>query len=493
MDSSRLAQLEEQLRKRNEEIEERRRRVLSEAAAATRPQSSYARYAQIEQPQYQSTNEADDGGRDDVDDDGSDHVLSDDSDEDVEPRPAAPLRMKPASASGSATVNNPRRPYSAMNESSLSVNTSSASGSPKKSFDRSGTLFSPSKSAMRETTFQAARDASAGYGRQFSSNNYSNSISTRSPSNTSRSVLAPTANENGDEQHSMANAGDRGHDEDGGDDDVRSGGVDGSLHRDSSHDNASIHEGSSSSFSVNQGQQSRSENSQRSSSMGGSGAGSAGAEDEEMEKMLSMLPSDAALRFQRARVAALQEQVTDLSRQLTERDDTVSSLRRNEKAMQEEVARLQKQVESFKSRQEKMENRLEKEKEEEDKFKTLYLEEKKVRDKESRELKKIEQDMQSVQVRLQRALEEVDKYKTLLKDVRSQGKDITDTSKRQIEKLTAENKRLERQRNEVVNAFKKQLKLIDVLKRQRIHMEAARLLAFSEEEFAKTIELGERI
>lgn len=108
----------------------------------------------------------------------------------------------------------------------------------------------------------------------------------------------------------------------------------------------------------------------------------------------------------------------------------------------------------------------------------------------SQERKAAEADARAREVRLQRALEEVEKYKALLSDVKAGERDLKDASKEDVRRLQTDNRKLERQKAELVVAFKKQLKLIDVLKRQKVHLEAARCLQFSEEEFMRLLDLG---
>ncbi|EEY58738.1 uncharacterized protein PITG_10868 [Phytophthora infestans T30-4] len=99
------------------------------------------------------------------------------------------------------------------------------------------------------------------------------------------------------------------------------------------------------------------------------------------------------------------------------------------------------------------------------------------------------QQFRSKDVRLNRALEELEKVKTQLQDEKkNQGEQMV--TKADYDQIVRDNKKLDKQKGELLAAFKKQMKLIDLLKRQRVHMEAAKMLSFTEAEFSKTLELG---
>merc|ERR1711972_61834 len=107
--------------------------------------------------------------------------------------------------------------------------------------------------------------------------------------------------------------------------------------------------------------------------------------------------------------------------------------------------------------------------------------------------RKFEAEKSTKQARIDRLTEECDKLKLQLKETSNQDRDRTNTDKKETERLTNEVRKLERQRAELVSAFKKQMRLIDVLKRQRAHMEAARVLSFTEDEFIRILELGDKL
>ena len=91
-------------------------------------------------------------------------------------------------------------------------------------------------------------------------------------------------------------------------------------------------------------------------------------------------------------------------------------------------------------------------------------------------------------VRLKRALQEIESLRQQLASSSTTPSEVNS----EVTLLRTENKKLEAQRLELVTCIRKQNKLIDVLKRQKIHLEAAKLLQITEEEFVRSLEINQK-
>eukprot|EP00744_Colponema_vietnamica_P017861 GILI01025145.1.p1 GENE.GILI01025145.1~~GILI01025145.1.p1 ORF type:complete len:234 (-),score=39.74 GILI01025145.1:82-759(-) len=92
--------------------------------------------------------------------------------------------------------------------------------------------------------------------------------------------------------------------------------------------------------------------------------------------------------------------------------------------------------------------------------------------------------------RLQKALEEIANLKTKIATMGSSSSAAGTGAaiQQQTEQLVRDKKKLELQRVELLNCIRKQNKLIEVLRRQKLHLEASKLLQMTEEDFTKVLE-----
>lgn len=190
----------------------------------------------------------------------------------------------------------------------------------------------------------------------------------------------------------------------------------------------------------------------------------------------------AQAKVLRERVSSLEESERDANRRKAEAEEAHSKAEAEAKSLKKEVASLRGQLEKEKKARGDL---------------ALELAEVKRdlvdanRSEQARRRSKSDASRSGTSdPRLQRALEDAEKQKAIVAKVKVDLRDAQDDARKEKERLEAQAKKLERQKAELLAAFRKQLKLIDVLKRQKLHMEAARLLAFTEDEFMKVVDWG---
>ncbi|KEP64864.1 UNVERIFIED_CONTAM: hypothetical protein HHA_203330 [Hammondia hammondi] len=199
----------------------------------------------------------------------------------------------------------------------------------------------------------------------------------------------------------------------------------------------------------------------------------------------------ATVRLQKSRLLTLQEELESRAKEIQTYEQDLHSSQNHSRFLTDENEKLKRKINHLISQGEKHKASHAELSSKVDALEKLLAELRAENDRLTTTAKKTAAELNSKEARVTHLTKELESTKEQLKEWRSSSKDRSSELK-QMEKLAAENKKLENQRNELVLGFKRQMKLIDILKKQKAHMEAARLLSFTEDEFLKILQADER-
>lgn len=198
--------------------------------------------------------------------------------------------------------------------------------------------------------------------------------------------------------------------------------------------------------------------------------------------------AEATIRLYRARVKALEQsgalvtsELQELGKQLQEAQNDVRALRTEKLAWNKARQQLEAQAEKARAGQVEAADALEAAKQE---IKELRKNEQRT----AKERAGVQAEAHADSMRLRRALEELERHKQLLAEARQKDSGRAELLSSEVSAVQAEVRRLERQKGELLAVVKKQMRLIDVLQRQKVHLEATKALALTEAEFMKILD-----
>ncbi|KAJ3382567.1 Golgin sub A member 2 [Entophlyctis sp. JEL0112] len=196
---------------------------------------------------------------------------------------------------------------------------------------------------------------------------------------------------------------------------------------------------------------------------------------------------EATNRLLKAKLVVVQEEMEKVVRNQGVKDSAIAMLEEKLKFFDEERTKISKNVQSLQAQIDKANKANAELKAKNEMLEVDRDNLKKNLEGLSKTQRAAESEANSKDLRLNRALEEIEKLKVALAKANGDAKDKIESLKKNQQSLLAETKKLAKQKSELVAVFKKQNLLIDNLKRQKLHLEAAALLDFSEEEFVRAL------
>lgn len=226
---------------------------------------------------------------------------------------------------------------------------------------------------------------------------------------------------------------------------------------------------------------------------GGERAGGDVVADSEVEQFLLALDGvgeESALRLMKAQLRTMQTENQAAQAELKQSRARAAAAEKEAKQLAADKTKLEKQLQAAKAGSAKHATIAEEAEKRgaaaDSQLKAL----KKELDDLQRAQKKHDTQHSTLQVRLNRAQEELETTRKEVTRLRQSSNSSGGELRGKYDAVATQNKTLLAQKEELLAAFKKQQQLIDILKRQKLHVEAARVLQFSEEEFVKALDWG---
>ncbi|XP_017465649.1 PREDICTED: testis-expressed sequence 9 protein [Rhagoletis zephyria] len=227
-----------------------------------------------------------------------------------------------------------------------------------------------------------------------------------------------------------------------------------------------------------------------SSELGDSGCSSRRSMDTTGKKQIS---TEGLIKFLKSKIAIIEEDHERISQEMSNQKEMLDkTLERNKKLEQQRDQAFSKHN-AIAEQLNKTENQLE---EVNRRIKERSIEQnaqQKELEAARRELKVLAQTNTNLEKRLYRANEELENTKSALALLKNAERELKESMRVDDEKKDKQIKSLKKQRADLLNAYKKQLFLIDNLKRQNICMEQSKMISFGEKEFTKVLEWNTKL
>ncbi|XP_073845802.1 uncharacterized protein [Musca autumnalis] len=198
--------------------------------------------------------------------------------------------------------------------------------------------------------------------------------------------------------------------------------------------------------------------------------------------------TDGLIKYLKSKVTILEDDHSRITEELSKQKELLEKALEQVKAMEKQRDQATGKHNALKQQLTKMETQLEEANQHNKEQSKEKLKQQKELETAKREIKILTQNNKNLEKRLYRANEDLENTKTSLSEMKKAEKEQQEKARLDLEAKDKQIKSLKKQRADLLNAYKKQLFLIDNLKRQTICLEQAKMLEFGEKEFSKILE-----